>query len=190
VPLLPCFTDTNLNKYYSGVSCGLCCVHKSFTIQRVNSISCGDTSTQTLVPFWDSLGGERALLDVRAHWSPRELYCTEPSAGLYCIPIAQYSPVCRQNKKICLQEELVQAREHSEMVILIHMESNRAKHVSKAAGPEHITEMGNQGNQTLWGRKQRLRWSWHFSFNPCAESDRRESASNIVLSLVYSRHIL
>lgn len=65
-----------------------------------------------------------------------------------------------------------------------------AKLVSKAAGPEHITEMGNQGNQTLRGRKQQLRWSWYFSFNPCAESDRRESASNIVLSLAYSRHIL
>lgn len=88
VSFLSCSTDTDLNKYFSDVGCGLCCEHKSFTIQSVNNTPCSDTRTQTAVPFWDSLQGERGLLGLRAHWSPRKLYCTEPSARICCIPTA------------------------------------------------------------------------------------------------------
>lgn len=78
----------------------------------------------------------------------------------------------------------------AEMAIWMHAGSNGGTHVSKAGGLGHLTLRGNQGNQTPRVFKWQLRWGWHFFFNPWAESERRESASNIVLSLVYSRHIL
>lgn len=83
---------------------------------------------------------------------------TKSPAGLCCIPTAQYRLMCGQSKKISLQEKLVQTRACSEMALFVAFtwRATRAS-MSEKQGPEHITEMGNQGNHTLGGCRQQLR---------------------------------
>lgn len=171
----------------------------------VNSTARGDTWTWTLGPFfgkprgWEGPAGcddrpfssHGVLTPWGLRWLPGHTCTTGRGWTLACRVL--WLPQTRGFAYLLEGEEarkLVQTRACCEMAIWIPAERNGGKYVTNAGGPEHLIARGNQGNQTLRVFKWQLRWSWHFSFNPWAESDRRESASNVVLSLVYSRHIL